>query len=215
MAVTADEVLAARMRQMSLHGLSHDAWKRYSGNTAWDYRIVAAGYKYNMTDVASALGIGQLRRAEQMRQERESIAGFYRAELADVAAIDLPPVPENRIHSWHLFPIRLNLNKLSIDRNRFIEELRGRGVGCSVHWRPLHMHPYYQDVFHWQPDHLPIASAEWLRLISVPLFPGMRREEMEHVAATVRAICAESATHGEGSNGLKSDHITTEFSRWE
>src|SRR5262249_22290495 len=145
MAVTANEELASRMRQMSLHGLSHDAWKRYSGNNAWDYRIVAAGFKYNMTDVASALGIGQLRRAEEMRCEREAIAAFYRAALNDVTGIELPPAPEDRIHSWHLFPIRLQLDNLRIDRNRFIEELRARGVGCSVHWRPLHMHPYYQE----------------------------------------------------------------------
>ena len=193
MAVTADEELASRMRQMSLHGLSHDAWKRYSGNSAWDYRIVAAGFKYNMTDVAAALGLGQLRRAEEMRQEREEIAGFYRAALSDVVSLDLPPCHDNRIHSWHLFPIRLRLDRLRIDRNRFIEELRGCGVGCSVHWRPLHMHPYYQEVFHWQPEHLPVASAEWLRVISLPLFPGMRSDEQQHVVEVIRGICAAHA----------------------
>lgn len=193
MAVTADEELASRMRQMSLHGLSHDAWKRDSGNTAWDYRIVAAGFKYNMTNVAAALGNGQLGRAEEMRREREAIAGFYCAALEDVAALELPPTPEDRVHSWHLFPIRLRLDRLRIDRNRFIDELRGRGVGCSVHWRPLHMHPYYQEVFHWRPEHLAVASAQWLRVISLPLFPAMRRQEMEHVAEMVHTICDEFA----------------------
>jgi perosamine synthetase len=193
MAVTANEELASRMRQMSLHGLSHDAWKRYSGNNAWDYRIVAAGFKYNMTDVAAALGLGQLSRAEEMRQQRQAIANFFRAALCDVAAIELPPSSADRVHSWHLFPIRLKLDRLRIDRNRFIEEIRGRGVGCSVHWRPLHLHPYYQEAFDWRPEHLPVASAEWLRVISLPLFPGMRIEEMQQVVDVVRTVCNEHA----------------------
>ena len=191
MAVTADEELASRMRQMSLHGLSHDAWKRYSGNTAWDYRIVAAGFKYNMTDIAAALGIVQLRRAEEMRQEREAIAGFYRAALCGVPAIEVPPAPEDRIHSWHLFPIRLRLDRLRIDRNRFIEELRSRGVGCSVHWRPLHMHPYYEETFAWLPELLPVATRQWRQLVSLPLFPGMQPEERAHVVAVIRRVCAD------------------------
>jgi perosamine synthetase len=193
MAVTADDRLAARMRQMSLHGLSHDAWKRYSGNSAWDYRIVAPGFKYNLTDIAAALGNCQLRRAEEMRTERESIARHYLRAFAGLDRLELPPDSADRIHSWHLFPIRLNLNKLSIDRNRFIEELRSRGIGCSVHWRPLHLHPYYAESFGWRPEHLPVASEQWTRIISLPLFPGMREEEVKHVVETVRALCCRNA----------------------
>ena len=178
---------------MSLHGLSHDAWKRYAGNSAWDYRIVAAGFKYNFTDVAAALGNGQLQRAEQMRCEREAVAAYYRESLAGEAAIELPPFPTDRIHSWHLFPIRLNLDRLTIDRNQFIDEIRRGGVGCSVHWRPLHLHPYYEETFAWRPEHLPVATRQWPRLVSLPLFPGMRREEREHVAAVVRQVCANRA----------------------
>ena len=177
------------MRQMSLHGLSHDAWKRYSGNNPWDYRIVAPGYKYNLTDVAAALGNHQLARAEAMRQEREAIVEYYHSALADVAALELPPKRPNRIHSWHLFPIRLRLERLDIDRNRFMELLRERGIGCSVHWRPLHLHPYYQESFGWKSEHLPAASQVWPRLVSLPLFPGMRQEEQEYVVRSVaRAI---------------------------
>ena len=150
MAVTDDDQLAERMRQMSLHGLSHDAWKRYGGNSAWDYRIVAAGFKYNLTDIAAAIGIRQLRRAEEMRRQREAIARDFRRALADAEQIELPPEPPDRIHSWHLFPIRLKLDRLAIDRNAFIEEIRRRGVGCSVHWRPLHLHPYYEETFGWR-----------------------------------------------------------------
>ena len=189
MAVTDDDRLAARMRQMSLHGLSHDAWKRYSGNGAWDYRIVAAGFKYNLTDIAAAIGNCQLRRAEEMRRDREAIAREYRRAFADLEQIELPPDPADRIHSWHLFPIRLNLDKLHIDRNRFIEEIRRGGVGCSVHWRPLHLHPYYEETFEWRPEHLPVASQQWTRIVSLPLFPGMTIEEREHVVRVVKEAC--------------------------
>lgn len=193
MAVTDDDTFAARIRQMSLHGLSHDAWKRYAGNHAWDYRIAAPGFKYNMTDVAAAIGIHQLAKAEELRRCRETIAHTFREQLADVPQLELPPDPEDRIHSWHLFPIRLRLDKLAIDRNRFIEELRDAGVGCSVHWRPLHLHPYYEETFGWRPDHLPTASSQWLRLISLPLFPGMREDEQKHVIRVVRDLCAKHA----------------------
>ncbi len=200
MAVTDDEPTAQRMRQMSLHGLSHDAWKRYSGNGAWDYRIAAPGYKYNLTDIAAAIGNHQLRRAEPMRQMRETIARYYVEQLGDLPQIELPPVPEDRIHAWHLFPIRLQLEELSIDRNTFLQQLREQGVGSSVHWRPLHLHPYYEETFGWQPEHFPVATSQWQRLVSLPLFPGMREDEQEHVVGVVRDLCvrhAVSATSAE------------------
>ncbi|MCE5267556.1 MAG: DegT/DnrJ/EryC1/StrS family aminotransferase [Planctomycetaceae bacterium] len=190
MATSGDEALAARMRQMSLHGLSHDAWKRYSGNHAWDYRIVAPGYKYNLTDIAAAIGIHQLARAEELRLERQAIARQYREQLADVEEIELPLDPADRIHSWHLFPIRLRLEKLAMDRNAFMVELRDHGIGCSVHWRPLHLHPYYEETFAWRPEHLPVASSQWPRIVSLPLFPGMSDAERQRVVKVVRELCA-------------------------
>jgi len=193
MAVTADAELAARMRLLSLHGLSHDAWGRYSGGGSWDYRILAPGYKYNMTDVAAAIGIHQLARGEEMRCTREAIAEEYRHRLADVAEIELPPNDTNRIHSWHLFPIRLRLETLAIDRNAFIRELNQEGVSCSVHWRPLHLHPYYQETFGWSPDDLPVASAVWTRLTSLPLFSTMSQLEIDAVVDAVRATCGRSS----------------------
>lgn len=188
MAVTDDDALFGRMKQMALHGLSHDAWKRYSGNSSWDYRIVAPGFKYNLTDIASAIGIHQLDRAETMRREREALAGRYHEELADVEEVECPPDPADRIHSWHLFPLRLRLDRLSIDRNTFMVELRERGIGCSVHWRPLHLHPYY-EAFGWTPDDLPVASEVWPTLVTLPLFPGMEPDEQDAVIAAVRDIC--------------------------
>jgi perosamine synthetase len=191
MAVTDDPRLADRMRQMSLHGLSQDAWKRFSGGRVWDYRIAAPGYKYNFTDIAAAIGIHQFRRAEDLRLERQAIARRFLSDFAGVEQLDLPPDPADRVHSWHLFPLRLRLDRLAMDRNDFIDALRREGVGCSVHWRPLHLHPYYQDTFHWQPEMLPVASKVWERLISLPLFPGMREDEKQQVVAVVRRLCAQ------------------------
>jgi dTDP-4-amino-4,6-dideoxygalactose transaminase len=192
MATTFDEELADRMRRMSLHGLSQDAWKRYSGGGKWDYRILAPGFKYNLTDVAAAIGIHQLARAETLRVEREAIAKRFAEAFADTDELELPPAPSDRIHSWHLFPIRLRLDRVSITRNTVIDELRERGIACSVHWRPLHLHPYYEDNFGWRPEDLPVATATWERLISLPIFPGMRDEEIETVVENVRAVCREN-----------------------
>lgn len=191
MAVTDDAALANRMRTMSLHGLSHDAWDRYSGGGSWDYQIIEAGYKYNMTDIAAAIGVHQLERAESMRQKREEIALAYCAELADVEQIELPLVPQNRVHSWHLFPIRLRLDRLKVDRNAFLEQLRAAGVGCSVHWRPLHLHPYYRQQYLWTPEEFPTATPLWERSISLPLFPDMHDAERAFVVQTVRDLCAQ------------------------
>lgn len=197
MAVTSNAALADRMRLMSLHGLSHDAWQRYSGGGSWDYRIIGAGFKYNLTDIAAAIGIHQLARAEDMRKERESIATYYLESLADVTEIELPPVDVNRIHSWHLFPIKLRLEGLKIDRNAFIEELKKARVGCSVHWRPLHLHTYYEETFGWQTEDLPVATATWKRLVSLPIFPGMRSEELKHTIETVKSVCERFSCEGQ------------------
>jgi perosamine synthetase len=193
MAVTNNTLLAERMKLMSLHGLSRDAWDRYSRGGSWDYRIMAPGFKYNMTDIAAAIGIHQLARAEEMRRKRERIAAAYWDAFSGVEEIELPPGDGNRIHSWHLFPIRLRLTRLTIDRNEFIEELAQSGVGSSVHWRPLHLHPYYQESFGWLPEDCPVATETWSRLVSLPLFPGMREEEIKHVIHTVKSLCARYA----------------------
>lgn len=189
MAVTSNDKLAQRMRLMSLHGLSADAWDRYSTNGNWDYKIVAPGYKYNLTDIAAAIGIHQLGRAEEMRREREQIAEAYLAALAGVEQIELPPRDANRIESWHLFPIKLRLKQLRVDRDRFMNELKQSGVGCSVHWRPLHLHPYYQKTFGWRAKDFPVATEQWKRLVSLPIFPGLRSDEFEHVVNTIKQIC--------------------------
>ncbi len=193
MAVTADAERLERMRSLSLHGLSRNAWGRYSSKGAWDYRILAPGFKYNLTDIAAAIGLHQLARAESMREQREAVACAYREKLADIAAIELPRFPENRIHSWHLFPIKLRLERLRVDRDAFVEGLRDRGIGFSVHWRPLHLHPYYAEAFGWRAEDLPASTVVWQRLVSLPIFPSQRDDE---IAAVVDAIRALVTQHG-------------------
>jgi len=193
MVVSDDADLIERMRTMSLHGLTHPTWGRGEVEGNWDYRIVAPGFKYNMTDIAAAIGIHQLERAKALRDRREAVAQVYLEQLADVPQIELPAVPENRLHSWHLFPIRLNLDRLRVDRNVFIHGLQQSGVGCAVHWRPIHLHPYYQENFHWQAEQFPVASEQWLRLISLPLFPNITPAEQQLVVDTLHRLCDQYA----------------------
>lgn len=192
-AVTDDPLLAERMRLMSLHGLSRDAWARYSGGGTWDYKIIAPGFKYNLTDIAAAIGIHQLASAEMMRSQREDVARYYFDALRDVDEIELPAEDSDRVHSWHLFPIRLRLESLAIGRDSFMEQLKEAGVGCSVHWRPLHLHPYYQSEFGWQAESFPVATDLWERLISLPIFPSMSKEELQWVVDEVKTICSRNS----------------------
>ncbi|MGB7327957.1 MAG: DegT/DnrJ/EryC1/StrS family aminotransferase, partial [Rubripirellula sp.] len=187
MAVTASAEIADKMRCGSLHGLSSDAWRRFETAAKWDYQIIEAGYKYNLTDIASAIGIHQLERAEQLRQNREQISNAYFDKLGDIESIQLPTRDESRLHSWHLFPIRLNLDRLTIDRNEFCNQLSANGIGFSVHWRPLHLHPLYQG-HGWTSESCPVASAAWPELISLPIFSGMTELEIDTVASVLHDL---------------------------
>ena len=192
MVATDDQELAERMKLMCLHGLSRDAWSRFSGGKSWDYRIVAPGFKYNLTDIQSAVGIHQLAKAESMRKARESIAHKYIDAFGSQEAFEIPSLSPNRIDSWHLFPIRLNLDKITLKRNDFIDTIRERGVGCSVHYRPLHLHPYYsEDAFAWSTELLPKASALWPRVLSLPLFSSQTDTEAETVIQVILEVVRE------------------------
>jgi perosamine synthetase len=189
MAVTNDAELAARMRLMALHGLSQDAWKRFEDGASWDYRIVAPGHKYNLTDIAASLGIHQLRRADDLHHQRTQIAKAYDKAFEEMDFLETPVVLPNRIHSWHLYPIRLRPDKMNLTRNQVVDFLRkDYQIGCSVHWRPLHLHPYYQESYGWAPDLFPIANNVWATLISLPLFPGMNEEQLKQVVAALAEI---------------------------
>lgn len=187
MAVTASAELAERIRRFSHHGLSQDSWDRQRSG-GWDYRVLTAGYNYSLTDVAASIGLVQLRRSEELRQKRQRVAETYCRELADVEAVYLPARNTNVQHAWHLFPLRLELAQLTIDRNRFIDELKLMGIASSVHWRPLHLHPYYSELG-WRPYHCPVATREWERLLSLPLFPSMRTDQVQRVADAVAQLC--------------------------
>lgn len=190
MACTNDDKLAERMRIMSLHGISKDAWKRFTSEGSWYYEIVAPGFKYNLTDIASAIGLQQLRKADHFRAERERVASLYHSKLASVTEIRLQPTDTNRIHSHHLFVIRLKLNLLTVDHGPIITELKQAGIGCSVHWMPLHMHPYYREEYAYKPNDLPIAARLFPELISLPIFPSMTEEEVSYVCESLVAILA-------------------------
>jgi len=144
MVTTGNDDMATRMRMMRLHGIARDAWKRYSAEGSWYYEVLEAGFKYNLTDIQSAMGIVQLGKCDAMRTAREEIAARYSKEFSMNRALEVPTVGDNRDSAWHLYVLRLNLEELTITRSEMIEKLRTRGIGTSVHFIPLHMHPYYQ-----------------------------------------------------------------------
>ena len=187
MMVTNDEALAEKCRCLSLHGLSSAAWRRFEGGAKWDYQITDVGFKYNLTDIAAAIGLEQLKRAEAFREARQEIADEYFDKLRGIEAIELPPRGADRFHSWHLFVIKLRLEKLSISRNQFCEQLDKQQIGFSVHWRPLHLHDHYRSLG-WRPEDLPVASKSFDRIISLPIFPDMTLTERNRVIDVVSDI---------------------------
>jgi perosamine synthetase len=190
MACTENDEYADRMRIMSLHGISRDAWKRYTGEGSWYYEIVAPGFKYNLTDIAAAIGIHQLRKAEVFLKRRSEIAVQYRESLKEVEEIILPWQQPDRIHSWHLYVIRLKLDRLQIDRAQFIAELQQRGIGTSVHWLPLHMHPYYRETYGYAAQDLPTACSLYPEIITLPLYPDMSAGDAAYVCDSIKEIVA-------------------------
>jgi dTDP-4-amino-4,6-dideoxygalactose transaminase len=185
--VTANNsTLAQRVRLMANHGI-----QRPAGRQSWQYRVIERGFKYNLSDIQAAIGRCQLRKLEQGIAARTRIAGQYRQLLESCAALELPPESADGRHAWHLYIIRLNFDDLEISRDEFTAELARRGVGASVHFTPIPLHPYYRDRF---PDHASLAETmrQFPRLISLPMFPGLTSAQVEHVAASVRAILESS-----------------------
>lgn len=190
MICTDNDAWAERCRIMALHGISKDAWKRYTAEGSWYYEIVAPGYKYNLTDIAAGLGRAQLRKAERMWQRRCAIAARYNAALAGMPELQLPADRADSQHAWHLYMLRLNLAQLSIDRARFAEELKRRNIGISVHFIPLHLHPYYRETYGCRPGDFPVAAAEYEREISLPIYSKMSDADVDDVIDAVREIVA-------------------------
>ncbi len=188
---TDDPEFAARVRRLALHGMSRDAWKRYSETGTWYYEVLEPGYKYNMTDIQASLGLHQLKRLDQFIDRRRSIALAYDEAFADLGEIELPRELPGRNHVYHLYPIRLNEKELGIDRGAFIEELTRRRIGASVHFIPLHRHPYYQTVCGYQPESFPGAERFYQGLLSLPLYPRMTSDDVSDVIQAVRQIVVE------------------------
>lgn len=184
MVVTRDEAAAGRMRIMRLHGIDRDVWGRYtSDRPQWYYEVVAPGFKYNMTDIAAAMGLAQLARCEAMRDRRQAIADAYRAAFAGDGRITLPlPANPGDLHAWQLFVIRLD----AVDRDRFIEAMTALGVGTSVHFIPLHLHPYYRDRYHYAPEDFPVAQNSYQRSVSLPIYTRMTDADVERVIRAVQ-----------------------------
>jgi dTDP-4-amino-4,6-dideoxygalactose transaminase len=191
MLVTDDAAIAARARIMSLHGISRDAWNRYTASGSWYYEIEDAGYKYNMTDMAAALGIVQLERADELFAARRALANAY-GELLDrtglAELVELPADAHDGSHAWHLYIIRLALDQLLIDRGQVIAALKDLGIGTSVHFIPLHLHPYYRRRWGYTAQDLPVASAEYERAISLPIWPGMAIADVERVVDSLGKV---------------------------
>jgi dTDP-4-amino-4,6-dideoxygalactose transaminase len=188
LATTENEEFAERMRLFSLHGISKDAWKRYSAEGSWRYDILEAGYKYNFTDIQAALGLAQLAKCDAMRARRAAIAERYTRELAALEAFRPPPVPPDGQHAWHLYALQLNPSALCISRDQVIEELKHRGIGTSVHFIPLHLHTLYQKRLGYRAGQFPIAESYFEREISLPIYPAMSGEDCDCVLEGLQDI---------------------------
>jgi dTDP-4-amino-4,6-dideoxygalactose transaminase len=186
--LTGPEELVEDARIWALHGMSRDAWKRYSCEGSWYYEVVRAGFKYNMTDVQAALGLHQLKKLEGFHARRREIARRYNEAFRPIAELQTPADRPEVEHAWHLYVLRLNPERFALSRNSFIEELKARNIGTSVHFIPIHLHPYYREKYGFKPEDFPVTYREYQRVVSLPLFPGMSDQDVEDVIEAVRKI---------------------------
>lgn len=187
-AVTDDEAVADRIRLLSLHGMSRDAWKRYSDTGSWYYEVVAPGWKYNLSDVLAAIGVGQLDRFDAFQARRFELVERMRRGLADVPGVRTPVARPEVDHAWHLFPIALELERLGIDRAAFVRELRAENIGTSVHFIPIHFHPHFRTSLSLREGAFPVAEDAYRRAITLPLFPRMSDRDADDVVEAVRKV---------------------------
>jgi dTDP-4-amino-4,6-dideoxygalactose transaminase len=188
--LTGDPDLIERARLWSLHGMNRDAYKRYTAEGSWFYEVVLPGYKCNMTDIQASLGLQQLRKIPAFQARRRQVVARYREAFASMEALQLPVERPDIEHAWHLFVIRLRRGVLSIDRGRFIEELRKRNIGASVHFIPIHVHPYYRDKYGFRPTDFPVALANYERMLSLPLNPRLSDGDVDDVIEAVQDVVA-------------------------
>jgi perosamine synthetase len=192
MATTENPDFANRMRILSLHGISRDAWKRYTAEGSWRYEILEAGYKYNLTDLQAAIGLAQLANCDAMCAKRAALSERYTRALAPLDGFETPrPARYDCDHAWHLYVVQVNPAALRIDRDRVIEELKQRGIGTSVHFIPLHLHALYRKGSGYRAGQFPVAEKCFARAISLPIYPAMNEEDADRVTEALYDIARE------------------------
>ena len=189
MLVTDDEEIYKRVKIMRLHGINRDIWNRFTSvKSSWEYDVVAPGYKYNMPDINAAIGLAQFERAEFFREERQCCAEYYYNALYDVPDFDLPkcygPYED---HSWHLFPIVLK-PEAKISRNEFIEKISEKGIGVSVHYKPIHQMTYYRETYNLLSSDFPNTEKIWRGTVSLPIYPDLKKNELEYISSTIKSF---------------------------
>jgi dTDP-4-amino-4,6-dideoxygalactose transaminase len=188
MVVTRHAELASRMKTMRLHGINRDAFDRFVATSpSWFYEVVAPGFKYNLTDIASALGIQQLRRVDRFLITRQKLAKNYMNGLNDLPLLLPSDALDGDTHAWHLFVVRLTAGS-KIGRDEFIQRLSEKGIGTSVHYVPLHRHPYWRDTYHLQPKQFPIADHAYQAMVSLPLYTRLSAQDQQYVISSIREI---------------------------
>lgn len=192
MICTKDDELADRCSIMRLHGINRDAWKRYCESGSWYYEVVAPGFKYNFTDLQASLGLPQLKKVDYMWESRKRIAAKYNQALKDLDTIQLHTIKEDRESSWHLFPIRLHLDRLKKTREQIIEELRENNIGVGVHFKPVHQHLFYSETFNLKDRDFPVSSKVFPRLLSLPIYPGMSDQSVDLVLNVLTDILSRA-----------------------
>lgn len=192
MICTNNEEIAERTAIMRLHGINRDAWKRYSESGSWYYEVVAPGYKYNFTDLQASLGLPQLKKVDAMWESRKRISKMYTEALKDLDTIQLHSIKPDRESSWHLFPIRLNLDMLNKNRAQIIDELRQKNIGVGVHFMPVHQHLFYSQTFNLNDGNFPVASSVFPRLLSLPIYPGMNDDHVNRVINVLTDILSKA-----------------------
>ena len=188
MVTAGDAAMVEKIRLLSLHGMDNDAWKRYSHGGSQHWEIIYPGYKYNMTDVQASVGIHQLEKLESFLKIRERYAAIYKSSLAELEEIELMPQVEDGVSSNHLYIIKLNLDRLRIGRDVFMQAMKAENIGVGIHFRSLHLHPYYRDTFKFSPGDFPVANNVSDRIISLPLYPKLHEENLVTVAETVKKL---------------------------
>jgi dTDP-4-amino-4,6-dideoxygalactose transaminase len=180
--------LIARARRLALHGMSRDAWKRYGPGGSWFYEVEEPGFKYNMTDIQAAMGLAQLRKLDRFQGRRRQVVAAYYAGFSELEALETPVERGEVEHAWHLYVLRLRPGVLRIGRDQFIQELAARNIGTSVHFIPVHLHPYYRQKYGYQPDQFPVAHDAYQRLVSLPLHPMLSDKDVSDVVGAVHDV---------------------------